>query len=85
MRAGQRRTLAASEAGLATIPVYIVAADETTVERIVQQMAENDHREAVTDADRVAAFQQLAFEKLTPAVIAKRLHHSCQLTHLVER
>lgn len=73
VRAGQRRTLAAREAGLATIPAYIVAADETTVERIVQQMAENDHREAVTDADRVAAFQQLAFEGLTPAVIAKRL------------
>ncbi|MBG6059802.1 ParB family chromosome partitioning protein [Cryobacterium sp. MP_M5] len=73
VRAGQRRTLAAREAGLVTIPAYIVESDETTVERIVQQMAENDHREAVTDADRVAAFQQLAFEGLTPAVIAKRL------------
>jgi ParB family chromosome partitioning protein len=72
VRAGQRRTLAAREAGLATIPAYIVEADETTVDRIVQQMVENDHREAVTDADRVAAFQQLAFEGLTPAVIAKR-------------
>ncbi|AWB88130.1 ParB/RepB/Spo0J family partition protein [Mycetocola zhujimingii] len=72
VRAGQRRTLAAREAGLSTIPAYIVEADETTVDRIVQQMVENDHREAVTDADRVAAFQQLAFEGLTPAVIAKR-------------
>ena len=41
VRAGQRRTLAAREAGLATIPVYIVEADEMIVERIVQQMAEN--------------------------------------------
>jgi len=72
VRAGQRRTLAAREAGLVTIPAYIVEADETTVDRIVVQMVENDHREAVTDADRVAAFQQLAFEGLTPAVIAKR-------------
>ena len=72
VRAGQRRTLAAREAGLATIRAYIVEADETTVDRIVVQMVENDHREAVTDADRVAAFQQLAFEGLTPAVIAKR-------------
>lgn len=72
VRAGQRRTLAAREAGLASIPAYIVEADETTVDRIVQQMVENDHREAVTDADRVAAFQQLAFEGLSPAVIAKR-------------
>ncbi|WP_104129579.1 ParB/RepB/Spo0J family partition protein [Cryobacterium sp. N21] len=72
VRAGQRRTLAAREAGLVTIPAYIVEADETTVDRIVVQMVENDHREAVTDADRVAAFQQLAFEGMTPAVIAKR-------------
>ena len=35
VRAGQRRTLAAREAGLATIPAYVVSADETTVERIV--------------------------------------------------
>lgn len=74
VRAGQRRTLAAREAGLPTIPAYIVESDEKTVDRIVQQMAENDHREAVTDADRAAAYQQLAFEGLTPTVIAKRLN-----------
>jgi ParB family chromosome partitioning protein len=74
VRAGQRRTLAAREVGLASIPAYIVDADERTVDRIVQQMAENEHREAVTDADRVAAYQQLAFEGLTPTVIAKRLN-----------
>lgn len=74
VRAGQRRTLAAREVGLASIPAYIVDADEKTVDRIVQQMAENEHREAVTDADRVAAYQQLAFEGLTPTVIAKRLN-----------
>ncbi|MGV8883566.1 MAG: ParB/RepB/Spo0J family partition protein [Rhodoglobus sp.] len=74
VRAGQRRTLAAREVGLATVPAYIVDADEKTVDRIVQQMAENEHREAVTDADRVAAYQQLAFEGLTPTLIAKRLN-----------
>jgi ParB family chromosome partitioning protein len=72
VRAGQRRTLAAREAGLTTIPAYIVDADEKTVDRIVQQLVENDHRDPVTDADRAAAYQQLAFEGLTPAVIAKR-------------
>ena len=72
VRAGQRRTLAAREAGVATIPAYIITADETTTDRIIQQMVENDQREAVTAADRMAAFQQLAFEGLTPAVIAKR-------------
>ena len=72
VRAGQRRTLAAREAGVSTIPAYIVDADDTTVDRIVTQMIENDQRDAVTDADRVQAFQQLALEGLTPAVIAKR-------------
>jgi len=72
VRAGQRRTLAAREAGLATIPVYIVDADEVTSERIIQQMIENDQREALTDGDRAAAFQQLAFEGLSVTAIAKR-------------
>ena len=72
VRAGQRRTLAAREAGLATIPAYIVEADETTVDRIVQQIVENEHREEVTDAQLAVAYQQLAFEGMTPAVIAKR-------------
>ena len=50
VRAGQRRILAAREAGLASIPAYVVDADDATVERIIQQMVENDHREALTDA-----------------------------------
>jgi ParB family chromosome partitioning protein len=72
VRAGQRRVYAAREAGLPTIPVYLVDADDVTAERIVQQMVENDHREALTDADRAAAFQQLAFEGLTITAIARR-------------
>ena len=35
VRAGQRRTFAAREAGLATIPAYVVEVDEATVERII--------------------------------------------------
>src|SRR4051812_13413099 len=65
VRAGQRRVFAAREAGLPTIPVYLVTADDAAAERIVQQMVENDHREALTDGDRATAFQQLAFEGLT--------------------
>lgn len=72
VRAGQRRTLAAREAGVSTIPVYIVDADEATAERIIQQMVENDQREALTDGDRAAAFQQLAFEGMSVTAIAKR-------------
>ncbi|MEV8213986.1 ParB/RepB/Spo0J family partition protein [Leifsonia sp. NPDC077715] len=72
VRAGQRRVFAAREAGLATIPVYMVDGDEETTERIVQQMVENDQREALTDGDRAAAFQQLAFEGLSVTAIARR-------------
>ncbi|CAM5457502.1 ParB N-terminal domain-containing protein [Leifsonia sp. 71-9] len=72
VRAGQRRVFAAREAGLASIPVYLVDADEVTAERIVQQMVENDQREALTDGDRAAAFQQLAFEGLSVTAIARR-------------
>lgn len=72
VRAGQRRTLAAREAQLATIPVYVIDADEKSAERIVQQIVENDQRTELTTADRTAAWAQLAFEGVTPATIAKR-------------
>jgi len=72
VRAGQRRVYAAREAGLTTIPVYLVVADDTAAERIVQQMVENDQREPLTDSDRAAAFQQLAFEGLSVTAIARR-------------
>jgi ParB family chromosome partitioning protein len=72
VRAGQRRTLGAREAGVATIPVYVIDADEPTTDRIVQQMIENDQRQALTTADRAAAFQQLAFEGMSITSIARR-------------
>lgn len=72
VRAGQRRVFAAREAGLPTIPVYLLEADQAATERIVQQMVENDQREALTDGDRAAAFQQLALEGLTVTAIARR-------------
>ena len=71
VRAGQRRTLAAREAGV-MLPARIVTADENTADRIVQQIIENDHREALTNADRAAAWQQLALDGMTPTKIAKR-------------
>lgn len=72
VRMGQRRTLGAREAGAASIPVYIVEGDDSTVERIIRQMAENDHRDGLTASDRAAAFQQLAFEGMSVTAIAKR-------------
>lgn len=74
VRTGQRRTLAAREVGLATIPVYIVAADgEDTATRIVEQLTENDHRAAMGQVDRVNAVQQLLLTGLSVNKVAKRL------------
>jgi ParB family chromosome partitioning protein len=59
VRAGQPRTLAAREAAVATIPVYVVQADgDSTAGRIVEQLVENEHRQHLTDADRVAVWQR---------------------------
>jgi ParB family chromosome partitioning protein len=71
VRAGQRRTLAAREAGV-LLPARIVSGDDTTADRIVQQIIENDQREALSNADRAAAWQQLALDGMTPTKIAKR-------------
>ncbi len=73
---GHRRTLAAIEAGLSTVPVLVVADERTddagTVERIVRQYAENEHRAGLTDADRVGVVEQLALLNVSAAQIVKR-------------
>lgn len=75
---GQRRTLAAVEAGRAEVPVYVVdVPDGNTareVGRIVDQLTENDHRTDLRDFERVAAFEQLSMLGLTATQIARRTH-----------
>jgi ParB family transcriptional regulator, chromosome partitioning protein len=78
VRDGQRRTLAAREAGLASIPVYVL--DEAkantkaaTAERIVQQIVANDHREALTDAQRATGINQMLLAGVTAIKVAKAL------------
>lgn len=78
VRMGQRRTLAAREAELPTVPVFVTDAADNTIRRILEQLAENDHRRDLTGAEHVAAFQQLAFEGLSVATIAKRTRHTAQ-------
>lgn len=74
VRTGQRRTLAAQEVGLATIPVYIVpAASHDTATRIVDQLTENDHRAAMGNVDRVNAVQQLLLTGMSVTKVATRL------------
>ncbi|MFC0713656.1 ParB/RepB/Spo0J family partition protein [Cellulomonas biazotea] len=72
VRAGQRRTLAAIEAGRDTIPVLVLDGDEDQVQRVVEQWSENHHRRALSVADDAAAFQQLSLLGLSAAQIAKR-------------
>jgi ParB family chromosome partitioning protein len=72
VRMGQRRVLAAREAGRATVPAYIVEGDDSTVTRLVEQFAENEHRADLTEPERAAVFQQLSFEGLSVPQIAKQ-------------
>jgi ParB family chromosome partitioning protein len=71
---GQRRTLAAIEAGLTTVPVIIQDTVADDGERIVSQIVVNDQRASLTRADTVEAVKQLAFDlKMPAASIAKKV------------
>lgn len=72
VRAGQCRTLAAREAGVATISAYIVTGDDDTATRIIEQLVENDQRAGVKQSERVAAFKQLSFDGMSAATIGRR-------------
>ncbi|WP_270889233.1 ParB/RepB/Spo0J family partition protein [Pedococcus sp. 5OH_020] len=72
VRYGQRRTLAAIEAGLGAVPVMVVQATGDDADRIVQQLGENDHRQDLSAADRLGAYEQLAALGLTAAQITRR-------------
>jgi ParB family chromosome partitioning protein len=69
---GQRRTLAALEAGLAEVPVVLIDDLADEADRIVEQLGENHHRAGITAADDAAAVKQLVLFGLSPAQIAKR-------------
>ena len=71
VRYGQRRTLAAVKVKRATVPVLVVN-DTDEAERLIDQMAENDHRQALTAGERLAGFEQLAALGMTAAQIAKQ-------------
>ena len=78
VRSGQRRTLAAREAGLATVPVYVrpaTAGDERAevAERVSEQIVENDQRRSLTDAQRARGIQQMLDAGLSVTKVAKKL------------
>lgn len=75
VRAGQRRTLGAREAGVATIPVYVVDVDpdnKSEADRLVRQLIENEQRVEISDTDRAEAWKAMELEGMSVAAIAKR-------------
>lgn len=75
---GQRRTLAAREAGLAAIPVLVrpETAEEkaATIERITEQVISNDHREDLTAGQRAAAVTGLLDLGMSVHQVSSALH-----------
>jgi ParB family chromosome partitioning protein len=78
VRNGQRRTLAAREVGLPSVPVYVlppIAADasQETIDRIVHQIVTNDQKQDLTDAQRARGIQQMIDGGMSLTRVAKRL------------
>jgi ParB family chromosome partitioning protein len=73
---GQRRTLAAIEVGRTLPAVIVTGEDDDAVQRVIEQMAENDDRAALGKIDHAAAFQTLALLGVPAAEIARRTRRS---------
>ena len=78
VRAGQRRTLAARDVGLTSVPVYIRLAGDgddkaQLVERVSEQIVENDHRRELTGAQRAKGIQQMLDAGVSVTKVAKAL------------
>lgn len=74
---GQRRTLAAREVGLDSIPVLVRAetAEEkaASIERITAKVVSNDQRTDITEGQRITAVTRLLDLGLTVPTVAKKL------------
>lgn len=78
VRMGQRRTLAAREAGLARVPVYVRPLtdddDATRVfKRVTQQIVENVHRDDITASEHARGIQQMLDAGISVTKVAKSL------------
>lgn len=71
---GQRRTLAAIEAGLSEIPIHVVSAPEEASWRIATQVVANEHREDLTAAEEARAYADLALFGIAAGTISKKLN-----------
>ncbi|WP_204815342.1 ParB/RepB/Spo0J family partition protein [Mycobacterium riyadhense] len=78
VRNGQRRTLAAREVGLPSVPVYVLpstaaAASQETIDRIVHQIVTNDQKLDITAAQRARGIQQMIDAGMSVTKVAKKL------------
>ncbi|MCA0379799.1 MAG: ParB N-terminal domain-containing protein [Actinobacteria bacterium] len=69
---GQRRSLAAAQKKLPTIPVIVKPRADAEAEKMLTQLVENDRRQGLRDSEHAAAYQQLTLFGLKPDDIAKR-------------
>lgn len=69
---GQRRTLAAIEAGLTVVPVIVGGGISPDAERIIEQLVVNEHRADLDDREETNAFGQLALLGVPASAIAKK-------------
>ena len=70
---GQRRLLAAVDTNQAAVPVIVVGGIGDDGDRITNQWILNEHRTALTTAERAAAVEQLALFGRSTSAIAKKL------------
>ena len=78
VRDGQRRTLAAREAGHPSIPAYVLPSAATSfreyeVERIAQQIVLNDQKADLTEAQRARGIQAMLDAGVSVTKVAKML------------
>ncbi len=81
VREGQRRIQAARQVGLSAVPVYVRTVDGTDTtaaraQRVIEQIVTNDHRAALTEAERARGINQLLLEGVSPTRVAKGLSTS---------
>lgn len=69
---GQRRVLAAVEAGITTIPVLVKMPATDTADTVAEQLKRNELRAELTDSDRATALQTLAGLGLTADQIVRK-------------
>jgi ParB family chromosome partitioning protein len=78
VRDGRRRVLAAIKVERPTVPVYVTDPGGA-VERIIQQYEANERRAAMTNTDRIGAWQQLQLAGLSVTAIARATHEKRQV------